>query len=161
MEEALSRVLRNLAVGSKRFLTNKVDRSVTGLIARQQCCGPLQLTVGDVAVIAQSHFGLTGAATSIGEQPIKMLVNPKAGARMAVGEALTNIVWARISRPGRYQVFGQLDVGAQTSRRRRGPLRCGWRDAGSHDPFGDCGGWRKRQSFHGDPGRRRNREISP
>lgn len=96
--EALSRVLRNLAVGSKRFLTNKVDRSVTGLIARQQCCGPLQLTVGDVAVIAQSHFGLTGAATSIGEQPIKMLVNPEAGARMAVGEALTNIVWAQISR---------------------------------------------------------------
>ena len=97
VEEALSRVLRNLAVGSKRFLTNKVDRSVTGLIARQQCCGPLQLTVGDVAVIAQSHFGLTGAATSIGEQPIKMLVNPEAGARMAVGEALTNIVWAQIS----------------------------------------------------------------
>ena len=97
VEEALSRVLRNLAVGSKRFLTNKVDRSVTGLIARQQCCGPLQLTVGDLAVIAQSHFGLTGAATSIGEQPIKMLVNPKAGARMAVGEALTNIVWAQIS----------------------------------------------------------------
>ena len=97
VEEALSRVLRNLAVGSKRFLTNKVDRSVTGLVARQQCCGPLQLTVGDVAVIAQSHFGLTGAATSIGEQPIKMLINPKAGARMAVGEALTNIVWAQIS----------------------------------------------------------------
>lgn len=97
VEEALSRVLRNLAVGSKRFLTNKVDRSVTGLIARQQCCGPLQLTVGDLAVIAQSHFGLTGAATSIGEQPIKMLVDPKAGARMAVGEALTNIVWAQIS----------------------------------------------------------------
>ncbi len=94
---ALTRVLRNLAVGSKRFLTNKVDRSVTGLIARQQCCGPLQLTVGDVAVIAQSHFGLTGAATSIGEQPIKMLIDPKAGARMAVGEALTNIVWAKIS----------------------------------------------------------------
>jgi phosphoribosylformylglycinamidine synthase len=97
-EEALSRVLRNLAVGSKRFLTNKVDRSVTGLIARQQCCGPLQLTVCDVAVIAQSHFGLTGAATSIGEQPIKMLLNPQAGARMAVGEALTNIVWAQINR---------------------------------------------------------------
>lgn len=97
IKEALYRVLRNLSVGSKRFLTNKVDRSVTGLIARQQCCGPLQLTVGNVAVIAQSHFGLTGAATSIGEQPIKMLINPKAGARMAVAEALTNIVWAKIS----------------------------------------------------------------
>ncbi len=96
VDEALFRVLRHLSVGSKRFLTNKVDRSVTGLIARQQCCGPLQLTVSNLAVIAQSHFGLTGAATSIGEQPIKMLVNPKAGARMAVGEALTNIVWAKI-----------------------------------------------------------------
>ncbi len=97
LEDALYRVLRNLAVGSKRFLTSKVDRSVTGLIAQQQCCGPLQLPVGDVAVIAQSHFGITGAATSIGEQPIKMLVNPKAGGRMAVAEALTNLVWARIS----------------------------------------------------------------
>ncbi|HAT74026.1 MAG: Phosphoribosylformylglycinamidine synthase [Candidatus Moranbacteria bacterium GW2011_GWF2_36_839] len=97
MEDALYRVLRNLAVGSKRFLVSKVDRSVTGLIAQQQCCGPLQLPVSDVAVIAQSHFGITGAATSIGEQPIKMLVNPKAGGRMAVTEALTNLVWARIS----------------------------------------------------------------
>jgi phosphoribosylformylglycinamidine synthase len=97
LEDALYRVLRNLAVGSKRFLVSKVDRSVTGLIAQQQCCGPLQLPVGDVAVIAQSHFGITGAATSIGEQPIKMLVNPEAGGRMAVTEALTNLVWARIS----------------------------------------------------------------
>ena len=60
VRKALDRVLRLLSVGSKRFLTNKVDRSVTGLIARQQCAGPLQLTVSDVAVIAQSHFGLTG-----------------------------------------------------------------------------------------------------
>lgn len=95
--DALDRVLRLLSVGSKRFLTNKVDRSVTGLIARQQCSGPLQLTVSDVAVIAQSHFGLTGAAISIGEQPIKGLINPSAMARMSVGEALTNIVWAKIS----------------------------------------------------------------
>ncbi|MBB5348102.1 phosphoribosylformylglycinamidine synthase [Desulfoprunum benzoelyticum] len=97
--DALHRVLRLLAVGSKRFLTNKVDRAVTGLIARQQCCGPLQLTVADVAVVAQSHLGLTGIATAIGEQAIKMLVNPAAGARMAVGEALTNLVWARIADP--------------------------------------------------------------
>jgi phosphoribosylformylglycinamidine synthase len=96
VEQALSRVLRDLAVGSKRFLTNKVDRSVTGLISQQQCCGPLQLTVADLAVLAQGHFGLTGAATSIGEQPIKMLVDARAGARMAVGEALTNIMWAKI-----------------------------------------------------------------
>jgi phosphoribosylformylglycinamidine synthase len=93
---ALNNVLRLVSVGSKRFLTNKVDRSVTGLIAQQQCCGPLQATVADVAVIGQSHFELSGAATAIGEQPIKMLVNPQAGARMAVGEALTNLVWAQI-----------------------------------------------------------------
>jgi phosphoribosylformylglycinamidine synthase len=97
VRSALDRVLRLVSVGSKRFLTNKVDRSVTGLIAQQQCTGPLQLTVADVAVIAQSHFGLTGAAISIGEQPIKELINPAAMARMSVGEALTNIVWARVS----------------------------------------------------------------
>jgi phosphoribosylformylglycinamidine synthase len=97
VRSALDRVLRLVSVGSKRFLTNKVDRSVTGLIAQQQCTGPLQLTVADVAVIAQSHFGLTGAAISIGEQPIKELLNPAAMARMSVGEALTNIVWARVS----------------------------------------------------------------
>jgi phosphoribosylformylglycinamidine synthase len=94
---ALERVLRLLSVGSKRFLTNKVDRSVTGLIARQQCTGPFQLTVSDVAVIAQGHFGVTGAAISIGEQPIKGLINPAAMARMAVAEAITNIIWARVS----------------------------------------------------------------
>ncbi len=95
--DALERVLRLLSVGSKRFLTNKVDRSVTGLVARQQCTGPLQLTIADVAVVAQSHFGLTGAAMSIGEQPVKGLINPAAMARLSVGEALTNIVWSRIS----------------------------------------------------------------
>ena len=96
VRDALQDVLRLVSVGSKRFLTNKVDRSVTGLIAQQQCCGPLQATVADVAVIAQSHFGVTGAATAIGEQPVKMLVDPSAGARMAVGEALTNLVFAKI-----------------------------------------------------------------
>jgi phosphoribosylformylglycinamidine synthase len=97
VRDALDRVLRLVSVGSKRFLTNKVDRSVTGLIVRQQCCGPLQLTVSDVAVVAQSHFGLTGAAISIGEQPIKGLIDPAAMARMSVAEALTNIVWAKIT----------------------------------------------------------------
>jgi phosphoribosylformylglycinamidine synthase len=97
VSEALERVLRLVSVGSKKFLTNKVDRSVTGLIVQQQCVGPLQLTLSDVAVTAQSHFGLTGAAISIGEQPVKGLINPQAMARMSVGEALTNIVWAKVS----------------------------------------------------------------
>jgi phosphoribosylformylglycinamidine synthase len=97
LPEALRLVLRLPSVGSKGYLVRKVDRSVTGLIAQQQCCGRLQLPVADVAIVAQSHFGLTGAAIAIGEQPIKMLIDEKAGARMAVGEMLTNMVSARIS----------------------------------------------------------------
>lgn len=95
--QALEKVLRLLSVGSKRFLTSKVDRSVTGLIAQQQCVGPLQLTLADVAVVAQSHFGLTGAAISIGEQPLVGLIDPAAQGRMTVVEMLMNMVWARIS----------------------------------------------------------------
>ncbi len=97
VSDAVDRVLRLLSVGSKRFLTTKVDRCVTGLVARQQCAGSLQLTVADVAVIGQTHFGITGAATAIGEQPIKGLLDPAAMARMCVGEALTNLVWAPVS----------------------------------------------------------------
>lgn len=96
VRDALCDVLRLVSVGSKRFLTNKVDRAVTGLVAQQQCCGPLQLPLSNVAVVAQSHFGKTGVATAIGEQPIKMVVDPAAGARMTVGEALTNLMWARV-----------------------------------------------------------------
>ena len=75
VRQALERVLRLVSVGSKLFLTNKVDRSVTGLIAQQQCVGPLQLPLSNVSVIAQSHFGLTGGVTAIGEQPIKGTLN--------------------------------------------------------------------------------------
>lgn len=70
--EALERVLRLPAVASKRFLTNKVDRSVTGLVAQQQCVGPLHTPLADYALVALSHFGREGAATSIGEQPLKV-----------------------------------------------------------------------------------------
>lgn len=97
VKDALQRVLRLPSVGSKRYLTNKVDRSVTGLVAQQQCVGPLHTPLADVAVVALSPFGVQGAATSIGEQPIKGLVCPAAGARMTVGEALTNLVFARIT----------------------------------------------------------------
>lgn len=94
---ALDRVLRLPTVASKRYLTNKVDRSVTGLVAQQQCVGPLHTPLADVAVIAQSYFDTVGAATSIGEQPIKGLINPAVGARMSVAEAITNLMFARIS----------------------------------------------------------------
>ncbi|XP_050484898.1 phosphoribosylformylglycinamidine synthase [Bombus huntii] len=93
----LERVLRLPSVASKRYLTNKVDRCVTGLIAQQQCVGPLHTPLANVAVTAISHFSTVGIATSIGEQPIKGLVNPAAGARMTVAEALSNLVFAQIS----------------------------------------------------------------
>ncbi|KAK8811334.1 hypothetical protein WA158_003068 [Blastocystis sp. Blastoise] len=96
VREGLNRVFRLISVGSKSFLTNKVDRSVTGLIARQQSCGPLHIPISDVAVVAQSHFSSTGIASSIGEQPVKGLINPQAMGRVSVGEAVTNLVWAPI-----------------------------------------------------------------
>ena len=64
-------------------------------MAQQQCCGPLQLPVADVAVMATSYFGTSGAATAIGEQPVKGVLHPAAMARLALGEALTNLLWAR------------------------------------------------------------------
>jgi len=100
--DALSKVLSSVTVGSKRFLTNKVDRSVTGLIAQQQCVGPLQTPISNCAVIAQTELTpdgekVTGGATAIGEQPIKGLLSPAANARMSVGEAITNLVWAKVT----------------------------------------------------------------
>ncbi|KAL2940127.1 putative phosphoribosylformylglycinamidine synthase chloroplastic/mitochondrial [Bienertia sinuspersici] len=95
--DSLKRVLRLPSVCSKRFLTTKVDRCVTGLVAQQQTVGPLQITLADVAVIAQSYTDFTGGACAIGEQPIKGLLDPKAMARLAVGEALTNLIWAKIT----------------------------------------------------------------
>ena len=97
IEEMLHKVLRLVSVGSKRFLTNKVDRSVTGLIAQQQCVGPLQTPLANVAVTAQSYYSEKGSAMAIGEQPIKGLIDSQIMARMSIGEMLTNLVWAKIS----------------------------------------------------------------
>ncbi|XP_053398667.1 phosphoribosylformylglycinamidine synthase-like isoform X2 [Mercenaria mercenaria] len=97
VREVLERVLRLPAVASKRYLTNKVDRCVTGLVAQQQCVGPLHTPLADVAVTALSYMEKRGSATSIGEQPIKGLIDPACGARMSVGEALTNLVFAKVS----------------------------------------------------------------
>ncbi|TDH67925.1 hypothetical protein CCR75_004369 [Bremia lactucae] len=105
LRDALDRVLRLVSVGSKRFLTTKVDRSVSGLIAQQQTVGPLQLPLANCAVVAQSHVPnsagkFTGIVSACGEQPIKGLVNPSAMARLSVGEALTNLVWAKLGGRG-------------------------------------------------------------
>ena len=96
LEKIIKKVFSLPVVGSKEYLVHKVDRSVTGLVAQQQCCGPLQLPLSNVSAIAQSHFGLSGAAIAVGEQPIKMLVDSAAGARMALGETITNMMWAKI-----------------------------------------------------------------
>nr|XP_029713593.1 phosphoribosylformylglycinamidine synthase-like [Aedes albopictus] len=97
LTEALNRVLSSITVGSKRYLTNKVDRCVTGLIAQQQCVGPLHTPLADYSISAVSHFGFEGIASSIGTQPIKGLLNSAAGARMSVTEAVSNLVFAGIT----------------------------------------------------------------
>ncbi len=94
--EALKRVLRLLKVASKGFLVHHVDRSVTGLVAQQQCAGPMQLPVADVAVTADSYLATTGRCWAIGDQPVKWIVSPESSVRLAVGEALTNLVWALV-----------------------------------------------------------------
>lgn len=78
-------------------LVLQVDRSVGGLVAQQQCVGPLQTPLADVAVVALSHQELVGAATALGEQPVKSLLDPKVAARLAVAEALTNLVFALVT----------------------------------------------------------------
>ncbi len=94
--EAIQAVFTLPSVGSKGFLVHKVDRSVGGLVAQQQCCGIAQIPIADASVNAQSHFALTGSACAIGETPTVMLIDSKAGARMAVGEMLTNLASVRI-----------------------------------------------------------------
>ncbi|XP_069962828.1 phosphoribosylformylglycinamidine synthase [Bactrocera oleae] len=95
--EGLKSVLSQLSVGSKRFLTNKVDRCVTGLVAQQQCVGPLHTPLADYGLTAISYFGKEGIATSIGTQPIKGILNASAMARMCVAEAISNLVFVKIT----------------------------------------------------------------
>lgn len=90
----LNQVLQLEAVACKDWLTNKVDRCVGGRVAKQQCAGPLQLPLNNVGVMALDFKGKEGIATTIGHSPIAALVNPVAGSRTAIAEALSNIVWA-------------------------------------------------------------------
>lgn len=94
---ALEKVLRLEAVACKDWLTNKVDRSVTGKIARQQCQGELQLPLSDCGVVALDYRGRKGIATAIGHAPQAGLVSPEAGSVLSVAESLTNIVWAPLA----------------------------------------------------------------
>jgi phosphoribosylformylglycinamidine synthase len=95
--EYVEKVLMSINVGSKRFLTNKVDRSVTGLIAGQQCIGPFHTPLSDYSITAFSMMDTRGTACSIGEQPIKGLLNIDSMVEMTIGEMFTNLVFVGIT----------------------------------------------------------------
>ena len=97
LDSYLVNVLRLEAVACKDWLTNKVDRSVTGKIARQQCQGRIQLPLSDCGVVALDYRGHKGIATSLGHAPQAGLASPEAGSVLSVAESLTNIVWAPLA----------------------------------------------------------------
>jgi phosphoribosylformylglycinamidine synthase len=94
IQEYLGQMLQLEAVACKDWLTNKVDRCVGGKVAKQQCAGPLQLPLNNVGVMALDFNGKEGIATTIGHSPISALIDPAAGSRNSIGEALSNIVFA-------------------------------------------------------------------
>jgi len=97
IHEYLNNLLQLEAVACKDWLTNKVDRSVTGRIAFQQTCGTVQLPLNNLGVSAIDYQGIKGIATSIGHAPIAALIDPEAGSVLSIAESLTNIIWAPIT----------------------------------------------------------------
>ncbi|WP_029904189.1 phosphoribosylformylglycinamidine synthase [Prevotella sp. 10(H)] len=96
LEEYIKNVLQLEAVACKDWLTNKVDRSVTGKVARQQTQGEIQLPLSDLGAVALDYKGKAGIATSIGHAPQAAMVDPAAGSVLAIAESLTNIIFAPI-----------------------------------------------------------------
>lgn len=92
----LTQVLQLEAVACKDWLTNKVDRSVTGRVALQQCAGAIQLPLNNLGISALDYQGVKGIATAMGHSPVAALIDPAKGSHLAVAEALTNILWAPI-----------------------------------------------------------------
>ncbi len=97
LEDYLEDVLQLEAVACKDWLTNKVDRSVTGRIAKQQCAGQLQLPLNNVGVITLDYQGEKGLATTIGHAPVAAMVDAEAGSVLSIAESLTNLVFAPLS----------------------------------------------------------------
>lgn len=97
LQEYLNAVLQLEAVACKDWLTNKVDRCVTGRVAKQQTAGPIQLPLNNVGVMAMDYRGIKGIATTIGHAPVSALIDPVAGSQLSVAESLTNIIFAPIS----------------------------------------------------------------
>ncbi|MGB5450474.1 MAG: phosphoribosylformylglycinamidine synthase [Sedimenticolaceae bacterium] len=100
VEQAAARVLRLPTVANKTFLISIGDRSITGMVARDQMVGPWQIPVADVAVTVADYDGYRGEAMSIGERTPVALLDAAASGRMAVGEALTNLAAASIDKIG-------------------------------------------------------------
>ncbi len=96
LEDYIKNVLQLEAVACKDWLTNKVDRSVTGKVARQQTQGEIQLPLSDLGAVALDYKGKAGIATSIGHAPQAAMVDPAAGSVLAIAESLTNIIFAPI-----------------------------------------------------------------
>ena len=96
LSEAIERVLRLPTVASKSFLITIGDRSITGMVNRDQMVGPWQVPVADVAVTVADYKGYKGEAMALGERTPIALVNPTASGRMAIAEAITNIAAAKI-----------------------------------------------------------------
>lgn len=94
IQSYIENVLQLEGVACKDWLTNKVDRSVTGRIALQQTAGEIQLPLNNMAVVALDYQGPQGIATAIGHAPGAALIDPAAGSIMAIAESLTNIIWA-------------------------------------------------------------------
>ena len=97
LDEYIERVLQLEAVACKDWLTNKVDRCVTGRVARQQCQGELQLPLSDCGAVTLDYRGNKGIATAIGHAPQAALADPEAGSVLSVSESLTNLVWAPLA----------------------------------------------------------------
>ncbi|MFN7603770.1 MAG: AIR synthase-related protein, partial [Bacteroidota bacterium] len=97
LQSYIEQVLQLESVACKDWLTNKVDRSVSGKVATQQTCGEIQLPLNNVAVMAIDFLSNKGIATSIGHAPLAALVNPTYGSKLAIAEALTNLVWAPLT----------------------------------------------------------------
>lgn len=100
LKDAIYRVLKNPTVASKSFLITIGDRSITGMVARDQMVGPWQVPVADAAVTTTSLVGYTGEAMAMGERPPVALLNPAASARLAVAEAISNLMSAKIDQIG-------------------------------------------------------------
>ena len=96
LKDAIYRVIKNPTVASKSFLITIGDRSITGMVARDQMVGPWQVPVADAAVTTTSLQGFTGEAMAMGERPPVALLNPAASARLAVAESISNIMSAKI-----------------------------------------------------------------